>query len=70
MKQCPNTDQKNFECKMFLLMSAQAQNYLYEKVRVFDRNLVDQKSSVLGHFSRSGRYPEGNKVMISTHRVQ
>ena len=61
---------ENFECKMFLLMSAQAQNYLYEKVRVFDRNLVDQKSSILGHFSRSGRYPEGSKVMISTHRVQ
>ena len=55
---------------MFLLMSAQAQNYFYEKVRVFDRKLVDQKSSVLGHFSRSGRYREGNKIMISTHRVQ
>ena len=30
-------------CKIFLLMSAQARNYYYEKVCVFDRNLVDQK---------------------------
>ena len=34
-------------------MSAQARNYWYEKFCVFDRNLVDQKKLVFGHFSRS-----------------
>ena len=29
------------QCKIFSLMSAQAQNYQYEKVCVFDRNLVE-----------------------------
>ena len=31
------------QCKIFSLTSAQARNYYYEKVCVFDRILVDQK---------------------------
>ena len=38
---CPSTEFVLVKCKTFSLMSAEARNYQYEKVCIFDRNLVE-----------------------------